>query len=403
MKLLFKRGSGEALDSHVGKSGELAIDTTNQRIRVFDGETVGGKAIASLSDIFSESQILEMTNDASNLTEGQLDIQRINVEGLFQKVAIQEHDSGNFWFAEGGTLPPLYRFFDSVEEVFRYRTPTARGIFSVDLDSEGNIYYGSDSNEVRKLDPEGNEVWVFEGHSSRVRAVAVDSNGYVYSGSSDNTVRKIDPDGKEVWAFTGHTDLVRAVAVDSEGYVYSGSWDNTVRKISPEGEEVWVFTGHSDWVYTVAVDSNGHVYSGSADNTLRKISPSGNEVWSFTGHSDSVRAVAVDSQGYVYSGGVDETVRKIDPEGNEVWGHSFHSNTVGGIAVDPYGNVYASHSLRTFKIDPDGNEMWMHREGSVVTSQDVTLDSEGYVYVAYWSSHSDREGLISKLRQFKEE
>ena len=78
--------------------------------------------------------------------------------------------------------------------------------------------------------------------------------GYLYSGSADNTVRKISPDGDEVWSFTGHTDTVWAVAVDAAGYLYSGSVDNTLRKITPDGDEVWSFTGHTATVLTVAVD-----------------------------------------------------------------------------------------------------------------------------------------------------
>jgi outer membrane protein assembly factor BamB len=41
----------------------------------------------------------------------------------------------------------------------------------------------------------------------------VDADGFVYSGSSDSTVRKIDPDGNQVWSFAGHTIAVYAVAV----------------------------------------------------------------------------------------------------------------------------------------------------------------------------------------------
>uniref|UniRef100_UPI0004768449 hypothetical protein n=1 Tax=Thioalkalivibrio sp. ALE16 TaxID=1158172 RepID=UPI0004768449 len=48
------------------------------------------------------------------------------------------------------------------------------------------------------------EVWIFTGHGNSVRAVAVDDAGNVYSGSQDNTVRKIDPNGNQVWSFEGH-------------------------------------------------------------------------------------------------------------------------------------------------------------------------------------------------------
>ena len=89
--------------------------------------------------------------------------------------------------------------------------------------SELFVYSAGNDNTVRKIDSNGNEVWVFTGHTSNVWGVAVDQNGYVYSVSSDNTVRKIDPDGNEVWIFTGHTDNVRVVAVDP-GTHGAGFW-----------------------------------------------------------------------------------------------------------------------------------------------------------------------------------
>ena len=198
-----------------------------------------------------------------------------------------------------------------------------------------HIYSASNDNTVRKIDPTGEQVWSFTGHTNYVYAVAVDADGYVYSGSHDTTVRKIDPTGEQVWSFTGHTNAVYAVAVDADGYVYSGSYDNTVRKISPTGQQVWSYTGHTNLISAVAVDADGYVYSGSNDQTAHKISPTGQQVWSYTGHTNAVYAVAVDADGYVYSGSANKTVHKIDPTGEQVWSYTGHTDYVRAVAVDP--------------------------------------------------------------------
>ena len=46
---------------------------------------------------------------------------------------------------------------------------------------------------------------------------------FIYSASFDNTVRKIDPDGNQVWSFTGHTSNLLGVAVDP-GTHGAGFW-----------------------------------------------------------------------------------------------------------------------------------------------------------------------------------
>jgi len=232
-------------------------------------------------------------------------------------------------------------------------------VWGVAVDSSGNVYSGSQDDTVKKIDPNGSEVWTFSGHTNNVYSVAVDSSGNVYSGSYDQTVKKIDPNGNEVWTFSGHTSNVWGVAVDSSGNVYSGSSDQTVKKIDPNGTEIWTFSGHTNAVNGVAVDSSGNVYSGSSDQTVKKIDPNGTEIWTFSGHTNVVRSVAVDSSGNVYSGSYDQTVKKIDPNGTEIWTFSGHTNVVRSVAVDSSGNVYSGAYDNTVKkIDPDGAEVW---------------------------------------------
>jgi len=252
---------------------------------------------------------------------------------------------------------------------------------------------------VKKISPDGSEVWTFNGHSNNVYGVAVDSEGYVYSGSYDDTVKKISPDGSEVWTFNGHSSTVRGVAVDSEGYVYSASLDDTVKKISPDGSEVWTFNGHSSTVYGVAVDSEGYVYSGSYDGTVKKISPDGSEVWTFNGHSSYVYGVAVDSDGFVYSGSDDGTVKKISPDGNEESSFSVDDNSAYSVSISPLSddkhflaagtgstNYRVYRWTRTFNSFPEFN--------STSVSPDPPLIGEN---VSYSVEASDPDGNVSEL------
>jgi WD40 repeat protein len=130
----------------------------------------------------------------------------------------------------------------------------------------------------------GEEVRVFEGHTSDVRSVAFSPDGqYALSGSDDGTVRLWEvATGEEVPVFEGHEGWVRSVAFSPDGrYVLAGSCgrrtDTGTRCIISElrlwevatGEEVRVFRGHEDWVHSVVFSPDGqYALSGSDDGTV---------------------------------------------------------------------------------------------------------------------------------------
>lgn len=60
-KIKWLRGSAAKSDAYTGSPGEIVIDTTNHRIRVQDGETAGGSAIALKSDL--PTKLSQLTDD----------------------------------------------------------------------------------------------------------------------------------------------------------------------------------------------------------------------------------------------------------------------------------------------------------------------------------------------------
>ncbi len=97
----------------------------------------------------------------------------------------------------------------------------------------------------------------------------------VVSASDDDTLRVWDVEtGEQLRAFEGHTSRVRAVAVFDQRRVVSASDDRT-------GEPLRVLEGHTPWVEAFVVLDQRRVVSASDDRTLR--------VWDI----DTARTVAV--------------------------------------------------------------------------------------------------------------
>lgn len=91
--------------------------------------------------------------------------------------------------------------------------------FRIIFDKTGNtntpdFYVGSDDKHIRRYDRVGDIVWQFDRHTDIIRGMAMDQFGYIYSGSLDQTVRKVTPNGNQVWAYTGNENPASCIAVN---------------------------------------------------------------------------------------------------------------------------------------------------------------------------------------------
>ena len=50
-QIQFRRGTATEHENFIGAMGEITVDTTNKTLRVHDGETAGGTALARQSDV----------------------------------------------------------------------------------------------------------------------------------------------------------------------------------------------------------------------------------------------------------------------------------------------------------------------------------------------------------------
>lgn len=69
-EILWKGGTAAQNDAYTGSVGEITIDTDNHRIRVHDGATAGGTALALKSDL--PTKLSQLTDDVGVWAKGTL-------------------------------------------------------------------------------------------------------------------------------------------------------------------------------------------------------------------------------------------------------------------------------------------------------------------------------------------
>jgi hypothetical protein len=309
------------------------------------------------------------------------------------------------------------------------------------------LQFGSaktDSVEAIDIDQNGNVV--VAGHTSGVLP------GQTSAGEGDVFVRKLDPQGNELWVRqfgTSDYDYADALSVDEGGNIYVagftsgtlpgqtalGSADAFVRKYDAQGVELWtrqLGTKNSDYVSALTTDPTGGIYlcgmtngafpgetnAGAFDAFVRKYDALGSVLHTQqfgTASYDDCRGASTDASGNVFVGGrtydalpgqtsaghTDTYVRKYSPAGIELWTrqdgsneHEFGRST----DADSEGNVYFSGETDgtlpgqmsagegdafVRKYDSAGSALWVRQYGTA--HNDVALcvavDTSSNVFV----------------------
>lgn len=280
---------------------------------------------------------------------------------------------------------------------------------------------------VRKYDEAGETVWTRQFGSDMTDlagGVATDGSGNVIvvghtdrgydAGYMDAYVRKLDPDGEDVWTRvfgSDATDHGVGAATDGGGSVFvagnttgaivgggGGDWDVWVRKYDPDGEVEWTRqfgTATYDQVRAIATDGFGNVIltgetqgdlggpvAGPSDVWVRVYSPAGDIAWTRqfgSDASDKAGGVTADADGFITvtgdtngvlvgdsAGSTDVWLRRYDAAGEALWTRQFGSNGSDGgdgVAGDAQGNVFVGGSTTGGLVGTalGGEDAWLRK------------------------------------------
>lgn len=272
-------------------------------------------------------------------------------------------------------------------QTFVVQDVTAADLAILELQERSVFVYGSSvDTTVRKIDPGGNEVWVFSGHEDDVRALATDLHGNVYSGDSLGQIKKINDLGVEQWNadFTRAADLV-SVSNSGDVIVAGGSGGVAVRisSFSPSGSLNWTIDATSSLglasVQSLSVDQDGRVILASSSEIV-VLSSSGDTLAVIAEPLVPVR-LTIGSDGFIYyfRGGASSIV-KMAVDGGEVWEHG--TFIPGGAIAHFDGRVYASESFTSnIKVlDADDGSLIETIALAMSAVLTIKVGADGFIY-----------------------
>jgi hypothetical protein len=314
----------------------------------------------------------------------------------------------------------------------------------IDIASDGSIYVtgttqgnlgdqgliGGRDVFLAKYNSLGTLVWIrLLGTTAddRGNSVVVGSDGFIYltgstdgnlasqsnAGQSDTFVAKYDTNGNRIWLSllgTSGTDIGYSISTSTEGSLYIagtttgsispetgfGSNDAFLAKYNPDGTRNWVKqlgTDKIDQALAVTVSSDGFIYiaGGTQGNLHGEVNPSIDYVSSafLSKYNSSGTRIWTKILGTTTT----DTARAITSFSNFIF-----------ISGSTYGNLDGQTGLgwtRAFvsKYDINGERLWTKLLSSTAdtSSNALTTDSEGAVYIAGKTQSSILEGQIKEI------
>jgi hypothetical protein len=323
----------------------------------------------------------------------------------------------------------------SIKDIAGYRDR----IYQVEIDSNDDVYAMASVSDpcdpnglLAKYTTESNEpIWSIRVPYSH-KGLALDANDYVYIGGS--SIRKIDPNGSEIWSIDYDNRTWENVHIDSNRNIYAtaeGDSNYNLAKFLPDNNDpVWM-TGGNGWVVDIVIDCNDYIYvvdSNSSTSVMNKYASDSNQpIWTCDYESIRMSRLTKDYENNIIVTGwkgerwFDPNTKivtvKHSPDSNiPLWTAEFYEFNepdvtcwTEAIITDSNGNIYVSGvadyngnwDFITIKYEPNGNQSWADKYDRAIYDcvKDIEVDGKGNIYVTGDTAYT--EGLQDTFTTLK--
>lgn len=249
----------------------------------------------------------------------------------------------------------------------------------------------SSDTSIRKINGQGQVVWVNAENDDRVFQVAVSEDGDIYSCARDGVVKRIAPDGTTQWSVEVGTRAL-CIAHSELGFVVVGGQNESDQErifglSDVDGSQLWsvdpddFFAGPAT---RVSVNKKGVVcsaHSFDANNPNVLIIIDGSVAFNIVDNGTPLQA-AIDDDGFVYYQRSDPpAIVKMSINGHEEWAQSI---SVGGnLIFGRNGVFYLRSGTDVFVVDRSDGSLTLAftvPQRSVLRS--VSVDGTAFVALA---------------------
>lgn len=243
--------------------------------------------------------------------------------------------------------PPVFIYSGSSDNYMKKIHPDGYELWEIEMEStivavetrfNEDIAVGF-GNTVRLYDQESNLLWEYD-FSSTVRDITCDYNNNVYV-VGDAGVHKLTIDGILEWSIP-HTTIYSA---NFHGFLYIGTRNRTVECYDMNGNNIWISDVPTGFPYSIFVERSGEIYTGDTSGNIYKLDMYGHQIWRKSDQGGTIRGITLSNVGYLFTASTDNTiVKRKAGNGSIVDTYDGHSNNINDLVQDSSGFIYSASS-----------------------------------------------------------
>lgn len=277
----------------------------------------------------------------------------------------------------------------------------AQPVHSSPLIRDKVVYAGGNDGNIYAIDLDtGLLNWSRSTGNALTSSPAVDSNGNIYIGSDDGCLYAYTLDGVKKWGFRTGSSIIASPSIDADGTIYIGSGDGGFYAVNPDGTGKWRFEAQLVVDSSAAIASDGTIYFGvgydGGDGRFYALNPNGTEKWRVTLPLGGVMSSpAVDPSGMVYVGSSDKNIYAFNSDGTICWSYKTGDSVASSPALGADGSVvFGSYDGSIYCLrDVTSKDLTPPTMPVVTVPSSVLL--QGEALQASWTS-TDPESMVAE-------
>jgi len=253
-------------------------------------------------------------------------------------------------------------------------------VFSLAVDSTGNIYAGTDTSGLFRSTDNGSNWVPTTVATSPILALTVSSNGDIFAGGEGGVYRSTD--NGNTWNPAGlTTHQVEALTISANGIILAGTGAGIYR--STDNGANWTYTGLFLFggAVSLAFGSSGYAFAGGGNDTLFRSTDNGNS-WIITSFAESyIKALITQPDSDILAGAVGGLHRSTDNGYN--WSQVGLPNIqVLSLAANYHNHIFAGTVVGGVFRSTNNGTTWEQINSGLtnLTIFALAINRQGYIF-----------------------